>query len=240
MSPVLQARGLTLGYDGIPVVTGVDLDVGAGEIIALLGPNGAGKTTTLLGLSGMVERHSGTVLLGGKPVPDEPYRIALEGLGHVPEDRAIFEQLTVNENLQLGQRSRRHSVRPALDLCPELEPLLNRRAGLLSGGEQQMLAVARAMVAEPRVLLVDEMSLGLAPLIVTRLVGLLRDLAARTGCGILLVEQHVAAALEIADRAYLLDRGTIALEGSADVMRDRLGDVESAYLGTAAEPAEPT
>lgn len=243
MITVLETSGLTLGYGGRPVVTDLDLRIAAGEIVALLGPNGAGKTTTLLGLSGMVERHSGTIALGGEPAPDEPHRIARAGLAHVPEDRAIFEQLTVAENLQLGQRSRRRPVTAALELCPELEPLLTRRAGLLSGGEQQMLAVARAMVAGPRVLLVDEMSLGLAPLIVARLIGLLRELADRTGCGILLVEQHVDAALELADRAYVLDRGRIVLDGSARSVRERLGDVEAAYLGGEAisEPvSEPT
>lgn len=237
---VLDAADLTLGYDGQPVVRNLDLTVGEGEIVALLGANGAGKTTTLLGLSGLVEVLGGTVRLRGDDVTRlAPDRRVLDGLAHVPEDRALFAQLTVLENLQLGQHSRRRPVDAAIEMCPELEPLLGRRAGLLSGGEQQMLAVVRAMASQPKVLLVDEMSLGLAPLIVERLLGMLQELATSTGCGILIVEQHVQQALAVADRGYVLARGKVSLEGTAEMLRRETDLVESSYLGGEASEDEP-
>src|SRR5690606_34780245 len=154
----------------------------------------------------------GRVVLDGLPLGTvAPDARARRGLAHVPEDRALFADLTVLENLQLGQHSRRTRIDDALDRCPELRPLLDRRAGLLSGGEQQMLAMARALTARPKVLLVDEMSLGLAPLIVERLLRMLEELAHGTGCAVLLVEQHVEQALAVADRGYVLNRGEIAL-----------------------------
>jgi branched-chain amino acid transport system ATP-binding protein len=235
---VLRTHDLTLGYEGKPVVRDLDLHVEAGEIVALLGANGAGKTTTLLGLSGLVEVLGGRIELDGADLAGVgPHRIARRGLAHVPEDRALFTDLTVRENLQLGQHSRRADVAPALALCPELEPLLGRRAGLLSGGEQQMLAVARAVVGRPTVLLVDEMSLGLAPLVVTRLLAVLREVAGSTGCGIVLVEQHVQQALAIADRGYVLRRGRVALEGAAAELRRSAALLAESYLGDDATEA---
>ncbi|WP_116999254.1 ABC transporter ATP-binding protein [Desertimonas flava] len=229
---LLETTGLTLGYHGQAVVRGLHLSVDEGEIVALLGANGAGKTTTLLGLSGLVAAMSGDVLLDGRSLasvaPDERVR---RGLAHVPEDRALFADLTVLENLQLGQHSRRRSVDDALDRCPELRPLLSRRAGLLSGGEQQMLAMARALAGKPRLLLVDEMSLGLAPLIVQRLLDMLDELAHASGCAVLLVEQHVQQALAVADRGYVLNRGEIALHGTVPVLRERSAQLEATYLG---------
>lgn len=234
---VLEARSLTLGYDGQAVVRDLDLTVGDGEIVALLGANGAGKTTTLLGLSGLVQVLGGTVSLLGDDVTATPAdRRARRGVAHVPEDRALFSDLTVLENLHLGQRSRRRPVDEALDLCPELAPLLDRRAGLLSGGEQQMLAMARALASAPRVLLVDEMSLGLAPIIVERLLGMLQRMATTTGCAVLLVEQHVQQALAVADRGYVLSRGRVVLEGDVDVLRRDADLLEASYLGEVATP----
>lgn len=229
---VLAAKDLTLGYDGQAVVHHLDLHLDAGEVVALLGANGAGKTTTLLGLSGLVDRLGGTVELLGLDITDvQPHIVSRRGLAHVPEDRALFTDLTVRENLHLGLHSRRADVGAALVLCPELEPLLGRRAGLLSGGEQQMLAVARAVVGQPRVLLVDEMSLGLAPLVVTRLLDVLKEVATTTGCAVLLVEQHVQQALAVADRGYVLRRGRVALEGPVDVLARETALLEASYLG---------
>src|SRR3546814_7927332 len=148
-----------------------------------------------------------------------------------PEHRRLFAGLTVSESLQRGQRSRRKSVDAALDLCRERRPLLARRAGLLSGGEQQMLAMARALAGSPRVLLVDEMSLGLAPLIVERLLAMLQDMASSTGCAVLLVEQHVQQALSIADRGYVLRRGQVVLDGPVEVLARETALLEASYLG---------
>lgn len=232
----LEARGLTLGYHGQPVVRELDLAVDAGEVVALLGANGAGKTTTLLGLSGLVAASAGEVVLDGRSLRKvSPEARARRGLAHVPEDRALFADLTVLENLQLGQHSRRKRIDDALDRCPELRPLLDRRAGLLSGGEQQILAMARALTARPKVLLVDEMSLGLAPLIVERLLHMIEELAHETGCAVLLVEQHVEQALAVADRGYVLNRGEVALEGSVDVLTARRAELAATYLGDALE-----
>lgn len=229
---VLAAEGLTLGYHGQAVVRDLDLHLEAGEVVALLGANGAGKTTTLLGLSGLVAAMQGDVLLGGESVAGvPPDRRARRGLAHVPEDRALFADLTVLENLQLGQHSRRRAVDEALDRCPELRPLLARRAGLLSGGEQQMLAMARALAGRPEVLLVDEMSLGLAPLVVERLLAMIDDLARTSGCAVLLVEQHVQQALGIAHRGYVLSRGEVVLEGPVSLLRERSDLLEASYLG---------
>jgi branched-chain amino acid transport system ATP-binding protein len=228
----IEATGFTAGYAGQPVVRDVDLRVDGGEVVALLGANGAGKTTTLLGLSGLADRLGGEVRLHGEAVTGRPPdEIARRGLAHVPEDRALFADLTVLENLQLGMHSRRSGVDAAVDLCPELRPLLSRRAGLLSGGEQQMLAVARAVAGDPRALMVDEMSLGLAPLIVERLLGVLQRIAAETGCAVLLVEQHVQLALTIADRGYVLSRGRVTLEGDAARLLRDSALVEASYLG---------
>ena len=233
---LLSTHGLTLGYHGQPVVRGLDLHVEPGEVVALLGANGAGKTTTLLGLSGLVAPMAGDIRLDGesllKVAPEERVK---RGLAHVPEDRALFADLTVLENLQLGQHSRRKGVDDALDRCPELRPLLDRRAGLLSGGEQQMLAMARALAAAPRVLLVDEMSMGLAPLIVERLLAMIDELARTTGTAVVLVEQHVQQALTVAHRGYVLDRGSISLEGPVSVLREQAEVLEAAYLGDAVD-----
>jgi branched-chain amino acid transport system ATP-binding protein len=222
---LLEARALSVGYGAIPVVTGADIAVGAGEVVALMGANGAGKTTLLMALAGRLMPSAGEVVWLGRPVRSPLHRRAREGLRYVPEDRGVIRRLSVVDNLRLGPGSVVH----ALELFPELGPLLQRPAGLLSGGEQQMLVLARALAGEPKLLLVDELSLGLAPMVVSRLLEAVRAAAAR-GVGVLLVEQQVRAALSIADRAYVLRRGAVVMAGRASEMLTRLGDIEAAYL----------
>lgn len=239
---LLDVAGLSSGYSGVPVVRGVDLHVDAGEVVALLGPNGAGKTTTLLTISGILKVLEGSVTVLGEPtIFGSPHKVARRGLAHVPEDRSLFFGLTVQENLRLGLRGSRSSqadgYEQALEMLPALRPLMGRRAGLLSGGEQQMLAMARALVSSPKLLLVDEMSLGLAPIIVERLLPLVRDIADRTGAGVLIVEQHVHLALEVSDRAYVMSHGEVVLEGPASELIERQDLLEASYLGGDIEEA---
>jgi branched-chain amino acid transport system ATP-binding protein len=236
MSAVLDVRGLVAGYGGLAVVHGVDLHVEAGEVVALLGPNAAGKSTTLAAIAGAIEPAGGAVAVLGDDVAGlGAHRVARRGLAFVPEDRGLLHQLTARENARLRRRSRGDLDDAALwRLFPALEPLWNRRAGLLSGGEQQMLALACALVPRPRVLLVDELSMGLAPLAVESLLASLCAIAAETSMGVLLVEQHVPAALGVADRAYILARGRIAFAGPAAELRDRPHLLESSYLGEVA------
>lgn len=233
---LLDIQNLSSGYSGVPVVRGVNLHVDKGEVVALLGPNGAGKTTTLLTVSGLLKVLDGSVTVLGDPATfGAPHKAARRGLAHVPEDRSLFFGLTVQENLRLGLRGSRSAqaagYERALELLPALRPLMGRRSGLLSGGEQQMLAMARALVGEPKLLLVDEMSLGLAPIIVERLLPIVRDIANETGAGVLIVEQHVHLALSVCDRAYVMSHGEIVLEGSASELKDRPDLLEASYLG---------
>ena len=230
---LLTIENLDTGYDGVAVVRGLSLHVDAGEVVALLGPNGAGKTTTLMTVSGMGQILAGSVTIMGRPVPRlrQAHRVARWGVSHVPENRGLLFQLTVRENLQLAKIRGRVDIDRALDFFPALVPLISRRAGLLSGGEQQMLALARSIVAEPKLLMVDEMSLGLAPVIYEELMPVVRRIADETGAGVLLVEQHVDLALEVSDRGYVLNHGDLAMHGAAsDLLADR-SLLDASYLG---------
>ena len=228
MSAALEIAGVSVGYGAVPVVRDASLTLRAGEVVALLGANGAGKTTTLLAAAGVLRPAGGEIRLLGKSVAGRrPQQIARDGLVLVPDDRGVFHALTVRENLRLaGARD----LEPAFELFPALRPLGRRRCGLLSGGEQQMLGLAKALLARPRVLLVDELSLGLAPVIVQRILPMLRQLAVEHDIAMLLVEQHTPMALGVADRAYVMRRGKIVLEGDASELRARQDLLEASYL----------
>ena len=223
---MLSARGLCAGYGKMSVVRNVDLTVNDGEIVALLGPNGAGKSTTLLTLAGHLPSLGGDIDFAGHRLSAAPYKRAREGLMFVPEQRAIFPSLSTAANLRLG----RGGVAGATAIFPELTPLLDRRAGLLSGGEQQILCLARALATRPRLLLTDELSLGLAPQVVDRLHEAVHRAAKGSGIAVLLVEQHTYLALELADRAYIMQRGQIVAHGNAAELRHRLPEIQQAYL----------
>jgi branched-chain amino acid transport system ATP-binding protein len=236
VTPLIEIEGMSAGYDGVPVLRDITLEVNEGEIVGLLGANGAGKTTTLLTISGLIKPLSGEIkVLGEAPPTTFPHRLVRKGVAHVTESRNLFYDLTVSENLRLALRGsrgeRREALDRALELFPALVPLGKRNTGLLSGGEQQMLALARALVSKPKVLLLDEMSLGLAPIIVERLLSTVRDIADQTGCAVILVEQHVHLALRIVDRAYVLAHGSIAMEGTAERLGEKREVLEASYLG---------
>ncbi len=230
---LLTIENLDTGYDGVAVVRGLSLHVDAGEVVALLGPNGAGKTTTLMTISGMGQILNGSVTIMGRPVPRlrQAHRVARWGVIHVPENRGLLYQLTVRENLQLAKISGKVDIDRAVDFFPALGPLMNRRGGLLSGGEQQMLVLGRAIVAEPKLMMVDEMSLGLAPVIYEELMPVVRRIADETGAGVLLVEQHVDLALEVSDRGYVLNHGDLVMQGDARDLLANRALLDASYLG---------
>lgn len=235
MSIVVEAKGVSAGYGGQPVVHDLDLEVREGEVVCLLGPNGAGKTTTMLTLSGELAQLDGEVHFHGAATKAPLHERARAGLSYVTEERSVFKAMSARDNLRCG------GVTPesAITLFPELEKCMDTRGGLLSGGEQQMLTLARALGRSPKVLLADELSLGLAPLVVDRLLAAVRHAATESGTGALIVEQHARKALRYADRAYVMSRGRVVLALEAAEARARLGEIEEAYLSGAATPEPP-
>ena len=247
---VLEVEGLCAGYGRALSVRGADFSLDAGRILSIVGPNGAGKTTTLLALAGLVRPAGGTVRLRGEEITGlATHRIARRGLCLVPDDRGLFPDLTVAEHLKMATRSSVRSgkdgqtreprtVDDVLEGFPALRALGSRRCGLLSGGEQQMLAIAKVLLLGPDVLMVDELSMGLAPVIVQELLPGLQRLARESSMGVILVEQHYEMALAISDDAIVLNHGEIVLRGrAADLMADRSA-LEQAYLGVI-EAGEP-
>jgi len=229
----LECRGLTCGYGRITVVRDLDLTVGPGQVLALLGPNGAGKTTLMLTIAGLLPRLGGDVRMEGSELSSgRPAEASRRGVVLVPDDRSLFTTLSVRENIEVARRRSGPAARRMLDLFPALEPRWNVLAGHLSGGEQQMLAMARALVQEPRALLIDEMSMGLAPVVVEALMPVVRRVADETGAVVVLVEQHVRLALDIADQAVVLVHGEARLAGPAADLAGDLARLEAVYLGT--------
>ncbi|MFD4369472.1 ABC transporter ATP-binding protein [Rhodococcus sp. NPDC058521] len=237
MTTVLKCTHMDAGYSkGRPCVRHFDLELEDGEVLALLGPNGAGKTTVLSTLAGLLPSLNGTVEIANRVVkPGQARSASQAGLVLVPDDRSLFTTLTVEENLRLAVTSRRawSSERASvLEYFPALSERMKVAAGSLSGGEQQMLAIARALVQHPKVLLIDELSMGLAPVVVERLLPIVRTVADTTGAAVVLVEQHVQLALETADTALVLRHGTNVLQGAAAELADAPHLIEDAYLGT--------
>ncbi|MGH7268123.1 MAG: ABC transporter ATP-binding protein [Candidatus Rokuibacteriota bacterium] len=235
---MLEVTDLHVYYGEIHALKGVSLSVGKGEIVALLGPNGAGKTTTLKTISGLLTPRAGVIALEGDSLVGVPsHRIVHRGIAHVPEGRKIFNRLSVADNLELGAYARsdggiREDLDRVLTLFPRLRERRTQVAGTLSGGEQQMLAIGRALMTRPRLLLLDEPSMGLAPVLVEQIFETVQDIN-RQGTPILLVEQNAAMALTIAHRGYVLETGSIVLEGPAGALADNV-EIRRAYLGEGA------
>jgi branched-chain amino acid transport system ATP-binding protein len=230
-SKTLECQGLVGGYGAVTVLRPLDLSVASGSVLAVLGPNGAGKTTLMLTLAGLLPRLEGTVSLDGRELPSGRPGIANKaGLVLVPDDRSLFPAMSVRENISIARRKDGMTLDEVLDVFPSLRERLGIPAGSVSGGEQQMLAMARALVQKPRVLLVDEMSMGLAPVIVENLLPMVRRIADETGAVVVLVEQHVKLALEVADQAIVLVHGQVSLAGSAAELAADPTRLEAAYL----------
>ena len=231
--PLLELRDVGARYGAVQALHGVSLTVGVSEVVAILGANGAGKTTTLRAVSGTV-RRVGEIALGGRALPRSPEGVARAGVAHVPEGRGTFAELSVLENLRLGAYTRSDGFRDDLERVyasfPVLEERAAQQAGTLSGGEQQMLALARALMLRPRLLMLDEPSLGLAPIIVRTLFDTVARLNAEEGLAVLVVEQNAKLALDIAARAYVLEAGRVAVEGASAELREH-EDVRRSYLG---------
>ena len=246
VTPLLELRHLKLSYGGIAAVKGIDFYINAGELVTLIGANGAGKTTTLKVIAGLLKPCAGSIQFLGHAIGGQPaYELAKLGIGLVPEGRGVFARMTILENLQMGAYIRQgsqssesidHDLEMVLTTFPRLRERLSQLAGTLSGGEQQMVAIARAMMAKPKLLLLDEPSMGLAPLMVETIFEVIQNLN-QQGMTILLVEQNARLALSMADRAYVMESGAITLSGSADQL---LNDdrVREAYLGADAKTKE--
>lgn len=242
---LLEVEDLDVAYGAVQALRGVSLRIEEGEMVALLGANGAGKTSTLRTISGLIGPRSGTITFAGERIDGmAAHRLVRKGVAHLPEGRDLFPSLTVEENLRYGHWTKRRDrsdyrlqLDKVMDAFPRLRERRTQTARTLSGGEQQMLGVARALMSSPRLLLVDELSLGLAPMIVRQLFDILREVN-RTGTSVLLVEQFVHMALANTDRAYVLAKGAVVLEGrSSDLADDP--ELIASYLGEAAEPARP-
>jgi branched-chain amino acid transport system ATP-binding protein len=233
--PILSLRDVHSYYGNIHALQGIDIEVRHGEIVTLLGTNGAGKTTTLRTISGLMHPRKGSVVLQGRDVSQVPaHELVQLGVGQAPEGRRIFSRLTVLENLQMGGYTRTHAeikedTERVYDLFPRLRERANQKGGTLSGGEQQMLAIGRALMIRPQILLLDEPSLGLSPLLVQQIFAIIQDINAQ-GMTILLVEQNALQALSIANRGYVLQTGRVVLSGSSDDL-SRNETVRKAYLG---------
>ena len=238
-APMLELRGVAISYGGIRAVKGIDLEVAHGELVCLIGANGAGKTTTLKGICGLLPLQSGSVRYDGGDVTGHPaFQLVRRGLAMVPEGRGVFAALTVDENLTMGAYARhdREAIRADIErvfaLFPRLRERRRQTAGTLSGGEQQMLAIARAMMSRPRLLLLDEPSMGLAPLMVQKVFETILSVA-KEGVTILLVEQNAKLALDVSDRGYVMESGEVTLAGKASALITE-PKVRAAYLGETA------
>jgi len=226
MDPVISVREMSTGYAGNPVVHDLSFEVAPGEVLCLLGPNGAGKTTTMLALAGELPLISGEVAFHGVKAKAPLYRRARNGMSYVTEERSVFKGMTLRDNLRIGGVD----AEEAVALFPELGRRMSVRGGLLSGGEQQMLTLARALGRKPRLLLADELSLGLAPLVVDRLLQAVRHAADEQQTAVIMVEQHAHKALKYTDHAIVIRRGRVSLDLTGEQARHRIGEVEQAYL----------
>jgi branched-chain amino acid transport system ATP-binding protein len=231
---MLEVKDLRTGYNGVEVLRGIDLAVASGEIVAVLGANGVGKTTLNKALSGLLGLTSGSITFDGKPLGGSPIAAVEAGLIHVPEGRKIFPNMSVKENLELGsyrrgRANRERNIERVYDTFPKLRQRITQMAGTLSGGEQQMLAIGRGMMADPKLLILDEPSLGLSPLLVEEMFDLVKRLNGE-GLPIMLVEQNVVQSLEVAHRAYIIENGLVTMSGSAADIAGN-GELKRAYLG---------